>query len=214
MVKYLSKIIVVFYILSICTLESYSATNCQQTILTTVPSAINISAYNQSLSKGSIAPQTGNSTSPSASFNIKTNGEDCNYTYIVQAKVNTSDNGEVNAYFKNSNRDCIILGNVSSQNLPKNTSISNIKNGASNVSGNPNAIAYPLTNTLSNIESATMTNNTSYGGLCYVVKMGNSQNGNFVQTIGAAPISNTYSISNDRAGTYQAVITFTANRNP
>lgn len=212
--KYLFKIMTILLIFNCFAPHSYSATNFQQTIVTTVPAAVNISAYNQSLSKGTIAPQTGISSSPSASFNIKTNGEDCNYTYIVQAKVSTSNSGDVNAYFKNSNRDYIILGNVSSSNIPNTNSINNIKSGTPTSSGNPNAIAYPITNTLTNIESATMTNNSAYGGLFYSVNMGNSQNGNLVQTLGANPLTNTYSISNDRAGTYQAVITFTANRNP
>ena len=212
--KYLFKIITFLLIFNCFTQRSYSATNFQQTIITTVPTAVNISAYNHSLSKGTIAPQTGISSSPSASFNIKTNGEDCNYTYIMQAKVSTSNSGDVNAYFKNSNRDYIILGNVSSSNLPNTNSINNIKSGIPTLSGNPNAIAYPITNTLTNIESATMTNNSAYRGLCYSVRMGDSQNGNLVQTLGTTPLTNTYSISNDRAGTYQAVITFTANRNP
>lgn len=212
--KYLFKIMTILLIFNCFATHSYSTTNFQQTIVTTVPAAVNISAYNQSLAKGTIAPQTGISSSPSASFNIKTNGEDCDYTYIVQAKVSTSNSGDVNAYFKNSNRDYIILGNVSSSNIPNTNSINNIKSGTPTSSGNPNAIAYPITNTLTNIESATMTNNSAYGGLCYSVNMGNSKNGNLVQTLGANPLTNTYSISNDRAGTYQAVITFTANRNP
>lgn len=212
--KYLFILMAIIFILDICILQAYSATNFQQTIVTNVPSAVNISAINQSLSKGSIAPQTGNSTSPSATFNIKTNGEDCNYTYTMQAKVYSSDNGEVNAYFKNSNREYIILGNISSSNTPNINSINNIKSGTPNSSENPNAIAYPITNMLTNIESASMVNCSTTNGLCYSIKMGNSQNGNIRQTIGASPLSNTYSISNDRAGTYQAVITLTANRNP
>ena len=212
--KFLFKIMTILLIFNCLLQQSYGATNFQQTIVTNIPAAVNISAYNQSLSKGSIAPQTGNSTSPSASFNIKTNGDDCNYAYIIQAKVSTSNGGDVNAYFKNSNRDYIILGNVSSSNLPNTNSINNIKSGTPTTSGNPNAIAYPITNTLTNIESATMTNNSAYRGLCYSIKMGNSQNGNIIQTLGATPLTNTYSISNDRAGTYQATITFTANRNP
>lgn len=212
--KYLFKLMTILLIFNSFAPLSYCATNFQQTIVTDVSSAVNISAYNQSLSKGTIAPQTGISSSPSASFNIKTNGEDCNYTYIMQAKVSTSNSGDVNAYFKNSNRDYIILGNVSSSNLPNTNSINNIKSGTPTFAGNPNAIAYSITNTLTNIESATLTNNSAYGGLCYLVKMGNSQNGNLVQTLGSTPLTNTYSISNDRAGTYQAVITFTANRNP
>ena len=212
--KYLFTLILIIAITLICTTKTYSATTFQQTIVTAVPAAVNISAYNQSLSKGSIAPQTGISSSPSASFNIKTNGEDCNYTYIIQAKLTTANSGDVNAYFKNANRDYLILGNISSSNLPNTNSINNIKSSTPNASSNPNAIAYPINNILTNLSSATMINNSAYGGLCYSVKMGNSQNGNIVQNIGANPLTNTYSISNDRAGTYQAVITFTANRNP
>lgn len=182
--------------------------------MTNVPAAVNISVINQSLSKGSIAPQTGNSSSPSASFNIKTNGEDCNYTYTMQAKVYSSDNGDVNAYFKNSNREYIILGNISSSNIPAANSINNIKSGTPNSSENPNAIAYPITNMLTNIESASMINCNTGRGLCYSIQMGNSQNGNIRQMLGTSPLANTYSISNDRAGTYQAIITLTANRNP
>ena len=212
--KYLSKLMICITMLIVCSNKSYSATSFQQTIVTTIPSAVNISAYNQSLAKGSIAPQTGISTSPSASFNIKTNGEDCNYNYIVQAKLSTSNSRDVNAYSKISNRDYIILGNVSSGNYPNINAVNNIKSGTPTAAGNPNVIAYPINNILTNIDSATMVNNSAYGGLCYSVKMGNSQNGNFVQSIGSVPLNNTYSISNDRAGTYQAIVTFTANRNP
>ena len=212
--KYLFKQTAILFILNSFVTPTFCATNFQQTIVTTVPAAVNISAINQSLSKGSIAPQTGISTSPSASFNIKTNGEDCNYTYIAQAKLYTSDGGEVSAYVKNSNREYIILGNISTSNYPTLRSINNIKSGSPITSDNPNAIAYPITNNLSSIDSSTMVNNSAYGGLCYSIKMGNSQNGNIVQTLGATPLVNTYSISNDRAGTYQAIITLTANRNP
>lgn len=212
--KYLLKLMVIIILLNICTVKTYSATTFQQTIVTTVPAAVNISAYNQSLSKGTISAQTGVSSSPSASFNIKTNGDDCNYLYTLQAKLLTSNAGEVNAYFKNANKDYIILGNVTSSNLPSTNSINNIKSISPQTLENPNAIAYPINNVLTNIESATMINNPSDGGLAYSIKMGNSQNGNIVQTIGSNPLPNTYSISNDRAGTYQAIITFTANRNP
>ena len=212
--KYLCKGMILILIINTCVLKTFGDTTFQQTILTTVPGAVNISAINQSLSKGSIAPQTGISTAPSASFNIKTNGEDCNYNYILQAKTQNSNGGDVNAYFKNSNKEYIILGNISGTNLPNTNSINNIKSGAQNISGNPNAIAYPINNTLINIQSSTMNNNSNYGGLYYSIEMGNSQNGNFIQTLDTTPLTNTYSTSNDRAGTYQAIITLTASRNP
>ena len=68
----------------------------------------------------------------------------------------------------------------------------------------PRKLKVGFSNSSKNIVHAT------YRDMGFVAK----QNGNFVQTLGAAPLTNTYSISNDRAGTYQAVITFTASRNP
>lgn len=212
--KHSLKLILIILMLNCCKTHSLCATTFQQSIVTSVPAAVNVSAYNQSLSKGTINPQTGVSSSPSASFNIKTNGEDCNYTYTMQAKVATSSNGDVNAYFKNSNRDYIILGNISGANLPNLASVNNIKSSLPTASANSNAIAYPVNNILSNIQSANLVNNPACQGLCYRINMGNSQNGNIVQTLGANPLTSTYSISNDRAGTYQAVITISANRNP
>lgn len=210
----LAKKIVSTVILTNCSLISFGATSFKQVIVTTVPSAVNISAYNQSLSKGNISPQTGISSSPSASFNIKTNGEDCNYTYSVQAKLSTADNGDVNAYVKKGNKEYLILGNISSGNFPSLQSVNDIKNNNPTFENNANAIAYPIKNILNNIESASIRNNPNYNGIHYAIKMGNSQNGNFVQSIDSNPLINTYSITNDRAGTYQAIITFTANRNP
>ena len=212
--KYLLKAISVILLLNYCTISSFCATAYQQSLITTIPAAVNISAYNQSLSKGTINPQTGASSSPSASFNIKTNGEDCNYTYTMQAKVLTSGNGDTNAYFRNSNRDYIILGNVSGSYLPSLSAVNNIRSSAPAELNNANVIAYPITNALTNVQSANMTNNQLCQGLCYVIRMGNSQNGNIVQTLSAVPLKNTYSVANDRAGTYQAVITISATRNP
>lgn len=200
-------------VLLFCNLKCYSQTTFEQAITTTIPAAVNITAFNQALSKGVINPTTGNLSSLSASFNIQTNGEDCDYSYIVQAKLNTK-TGEANAYFRNSNKDYIILGNVSSSNLPTLNAINNIKSSTPTSSSNGNAIAYPITNVLTNVQSATMQTNSSYGGLYYAVQMGTSQNGNFVQTLGNVPLTNTYSIAADRAGTYQATVTFSAIRNP
>lgn len=209
----MKKIFKVLMVLLLCNLKCYSQNTFEQTITTTIPAAVNITAFNQALSKGVINPATGNLSSLSASFNIQTNGEDCDYNYIVQAKLNTK-TGETNAYFRNSNRDYIILGNVSSSNLPTLNAVNNIKSSTPSSSSNGNAIAYPITNILTNVQSAAMQTSSNYGGLYYNVQMGNSQNGNFVQTLGNVPLTNTYSIADDRAGTYQATVTFSAIRNP
>lgn len=192
----------------------YGATTFQQTLTTTVPASVNVTAINTGAATGTIDAATGNSSSPSASFRLQTNGADSNYTYIVQAKLLTSGGVQTNAYAKIGGVGYILLGNNDSTKYPTPAAVNNITGGVPTALNNANVIAYPITNTLNNLASATLTNLPVYGGLCYKVTTGSSKDGTLVQTVGAAPLSNTYSISNDRAGVYQAIVTFTANRNP
>lgn len=174
---------------------------------------MNVTAINTGAAIGTIDAFTGNSSSPSASFRLQTNGADTNYTYVVQAKLLTS-GGQQNAYAQIGGQGYILLGNNTFAYYPTTSAVSNITSGAPLASSNANVIAYPVTNTLTNLLSATLTNNPTYGGLCYIVKTGTSKDGTLKQTVGAAPLTNTYSIANDKPGVYQAVVTFTANRNP
>lgn len=192
----------------------YGATTFQQTIKTTVPAAVNVTTINTSAAQGTINPASGVSSSPAASFRLQTNGADTNYTYVVQSSVLTTGGTNVNAYAQIGANGYILLGNNSPTLYPTTSAVNNIKSGTPTASNNANVIAYPLTNTLNNLASATLTNNAAYGGLCYIVKTGTSKDGTLVQTVGANPLANTYSLTNDRAGVYQAVVTFSAIRNP
>ena len=192
----------------------FGATTFQQTLTTTVPASVNVTAINTGAATGTINASTGNSSSPSASFRLQTNGADTNYTYVVQAKLLVSGGNQQNAYVQIGGLGYILLGNNSPTNYPTPASVNNITSGTPTASNNANVIAYPVTNTLTNLSSITLTNNPNYGGLCYIVKTGTAKDGTLVQTIGAIPLANTYSNLNDRAGVYQAVVTFTANRNP
>lgn len=192
----------------------FGAATFQQTLTTTIPAAVNVTAINTAAAAGTINASTGNSSSPSASFRLQTNGADTNYTYVVQAKLLTSGGNQTNAYAQIGGTGYILLGNNSSSNYPTPAAVNNITGGTPASANNANVIAYPITNTLTNLSSATLTNNTAYGGLCYIVKTGTSKDGTLTQTLGAGPLANTYSISNDRAGVYQAIVTFSANRNP
>lgn len=192
----------------------YGATTFQQTLTTTVPASVNVTSINTGSATGTINATTGNSSSPSASFRLQTNGADTNYTYVVQAKLLVTGGTQQNAYAQIGGQAYILLGNNSPTHYPTPAAVMNIKGGTPVAANNANVIAYPVTNTLTNLSSATLTNNTAYGGLCYIVKTGTSKNGTLVQTVGTAPLANTYSFSNDRAGVYQATVTFTANRNP
>ena len=190
----------------------FGATTFQHTLTTTVPASVNVTAINSAAATGTIDASTGNSSSPSASFRLQTNGADTNYTYVVQAKVLVSAGNQQNAYAQIGGNGYILLGNNSTYPTP--AAINNITGGTPTSANNANVIAYPVANTLTNLASATLTNNPAYGGLCYIVKTGTSKDGTLKQTVGASPLANTYSISNDRAGVYQAVVTFSANRNP
>lgn len=194
--------------------DCFALTSLQQIITTTVPAAVNITALNPAAANGTINPQTGNSSSPSASFQLQTNGLDEKYTYVVQATVQTTGNVVANAYAQISSQEYIMLGNNASTLYPTIAAVSNITSGSPVAANNPNVIAYPISNTINNLASMTLTNNATYGGLCYIVKTGASKNGTLTQTVGVAPLSGTYSVGNDRAGTYQAIVRFTAKRNP
>ncbi len=204
----------ILFCLLITALRCYSATTFQQTIRTTVPAAVNVTAINIPAAQGTINPSTGISSSPAASFNLQTNGADTNYTYVIQSSLLTTGGTSVNAYAQIAAQGYILLGNNSPAKYPTTNAVNNIKNGTPTASNNANVIAYPINNTLNNLNSAVLTNNPTYGGLCYIVKTGTSKNGTIIQTVGSTPLSNTYSIVNDRAGIYQATITFSANRNP
>lgn len=194
--------------------DCLAATTFQHTIITTCPPAVNVTAFNTSAASGTINPQTGNSSSPAASFRLQTNGIDAKYTYVVQAKLLTTGGTQTNAYAQISSQGYIMLGNNSPALYPTTAAVSNITGGSPTAASNANVIAYLVTNTLNNLQSATLTNNATYGGLCYIVKTGSNRNGTLVQTLSAAPRANTYSFANDKAGIYQATVTFTANRNP
>lgn len=209
-IKILYSIIFLFSV----SLKASAIATFVQTIATTVPPAVNVTSLNPSQAQGTINAQTGNSSSPSVSFQIQTNGTDANYTYVVQSTLLTTGGVNVNAYSQIGAQGYLMLGNNNPTLYPTAVGVTNITAGTPAPALNPNVIAYPITNSLNNLSSATLSTNVLYGGLYYLIKTGTSQNGTITQTLGAAPLGNTYSIQNDRAGTYQAVLTFTANRNP
>lgn len=209
-IKILFSIIFLFSV----SLKASAVATFVQTIRTNVPSAVNVTSLNPSQAQGTINAQTGNSSSPSVSFQLQTNGADDDYKYVLQSTLLTTGGVNVNAYAKIGTQGYLMLGNNNPTLYPTAAGVSNITAGTPTASLNPNVIAYPVTNLLTNLASATLSTSATYGGLYYSIKTGTSQNGTIQQTLGVAPLANTYSIQNDRAGTYQAVLTFTANRNP
>lgn len=199
--------------LSHTVLECNAYAEFQQTIITTVPAAVAITAINTELAKGTVNPQTGSHPGLYANFELLTNGADANYDYVVTASLQTSDSGNVNAYSQNSGSSYILLGNNTPSLYPSLAAVNNIKGGSPSSAQNPNVIAYPVSTSVSGLSSATFTNNTTYGGLCFIIKTGTSQQGTVSQSISSAPLANTYSFA-DCAGTYESTVTFSAYRKP
>ena len=205
--KYLCSVLLI-----LASPKAFGLAEFQHTIQTVVPAAVDVSSINTSASSGTIDPETGISSAPFVTFQIQTNGNDDKYDYILTAKINTSDSGNLNAYSQNGSTAYLLIGNITK--LPASSAINDIKTNSPTTVNNKNVIAYPITNTLTNLSSATLTNNATYGGLCYVIKTGSNQKGTIKQAIGTTPVNNTYSVTTDTAGTYQAVLTLSANRKP
>lgn len=194
-------------------LPSWGASTLSQTMITTCPPAVNVTAINPSLASGTIDPNTGNNTGLQGQFQLQTNGADSNYNYVLQATVATTGGVNTNALFVSGSTPYIIMGNNNLALMPTVAAIANIKSSPTQ-GGNPNSIAYPTNVGVTNLQSATLTNNATYGGYYYKILTGASQNGTAAQSVSSAPLANTYYVGEDRPGTYQAVLTFSALRLP
>lgn len=156
-----------------------------------------------------INPENGNHSGLNASFTLQTNGSDENYIYILGSKIISSGNVEVPAY--SADGKALLFGRIGEEEyLPTTEAIEDAKNGGSN---NPNVIAYPCTITISEPMTAEFQTDIDLDGETvdgYVVKVNTASEGVLDQKISGSPVSGTYSPALDMAGTYKAVVYFTA----
>ena len=196
--NFLKSLILITTVL-ISTVQTYGYAEVEQSVTTDVQPSVAISKL-ASQEAGTIDPTTGASSGLNASFKLQTNGNDENYDFVVSAKINTID-GEVSAYGQNG---CLLFGNTIA--LPTSSAIENAKMGNKK---NPNVIAYPLNMSITSPMSVEFGNSPIYGD-SWIVKVNSGTEGTLTQSIGQAPVNNTYSIGEDEAGTYSATVMFTA----
>lgn len=177
--------------------------DCVLTVV--VPSAAIVNTVPSALNNSSINPQSGAHTGLQAVFNIKTNGDDDTYDFVLSSSILT-DAGEKNGYFLKDGDLYLILANK--ERLPDSGSFADISSGG--VQRNKNMIAYHV---LENSEFQTEYK-TYNGNLCCKFLSGGRQNFNFSQHIGSTPLAGTYSLEDDGAGVYEAVITMNIYRKP
>ena len=181
--------------------KTYGYAEAEQSVLTDVQPAVAIEKQSSSIETGSVNAENGSHTGLSSIFSIQTNGSDDDYDFIITSKILT-DGGEVSAY---GNNGTLLFGHTFV--TPTQAAIDDAKNGGNK---NVNVIAYPISTAITNPMEVNFENNYGVYGDCYVVRVNGGTEGTVTHTVGQNPISGTYSIGQDQAGTYQAVVTFTA----
>jgi len=197
----ISKLLIFLITVTLGTVKAYGYAEAEQSVSTTVQPTVAVEKLSSSIETGSVNPQTGVHTGLSSIFSLQTNGDDDDYDFIITSKI-LSSGEEVSAY---GNDGSILFGHTLA--TPTADAVSDAKAGGSN---NKNVIAYPVT--LSVVSPMTAEFEKDYGlyGDCYAVKVNGGTGGNVTHIVGQTPISGTYSVGQDQAGTYQAVVTFTA----
>lgn len=182
--------------------KAFGYAEVEQAVTLSVQPAVSIQKT-ISTENGTINPRTGAHTGLNASFSLQTNGTDDDYDFIIGSKIQAADGNEVSAYTDNG---ALLFGNTTS--LPSISAINDAKQGGKD---NSNVIAYPLemvtTNSMEVTYQASKT--TDEGTGCYVILAKDAQEGTVTQTVGATPITDTFSFA-DEAGVYKSTVYFTA----
>ena len=173
---------------------------------TEAPLTVSIEKSASSVENASIDVSTGINTGTllQSVFALQTNGTDNDYNFIMTSSV-PIDGGIASGYASVGGRTALLFGNTT--NLPTESDISDAKLGGRK---NNNVIAYPIT--LLPTSPMTAQYYASYGSYkdCVVVKLNGATSGTVTQTVNSAPISGTYIIGQDTAGTYTTTVTLSA----
>lgn len=195
------KTLAIITLLALCAGKSYAdGTEITQVLHASIQPSVSISKTAASVEGGAIDPVTGNNSGVKSVFSIVTNGNDSDYDFYLSSTF-PIDGDARSAYDGSGN---IIFGNLS--HLPTEEAVNNALTSGTN---NPNVILYPVTVVTSDPLTVASTTHATYGN-CYKVTLHDAQEGTLTHTIGTTPVTNTYILSQDAEGSYQATVTFTA----
>ena len=196
---------VIFLILLLTAPACSGAAVLDSRLVTIVPSAAVVKSVPGIKNNSVIDPQNGFHSGLEAVFNIKTNGDDSAYDFVLSSAIETS-HGVKNGYFLKDGKLYLMLSNK--DRLPLSSAVFDIVSGSPE--NNPNIIAYPVVN-LSGGEFKIQNYN---GELCCRIFSCGQQEMTVAQYIGSTPLTRTYSIEQDSAGMYEAVLTLNIYRKP
>lgn len=196
---------VIFLILLLTAPACSGAAVLDSRIVTIVPDAAVVKSVSGIKNNSVIDPQNGFHSGLEAVFDIKTNGDDSAYDFVLSSAIETS-HGVKNGYFLKDGKLYLMLSNK--DRLPLSSAVFDIVSGSPE--NNPNIIAYPVVN-LSGGEFKIQNYN---GELCCRIFSCGQQEMTVAQYIGSTPLTRTYSIEQDSAGMYEAVLTLNIYRKP
>ncbi len=196
---------VIFLILLLTAPACSGAAVLDSRLVTIVPSAAVVKSVPGIKNNSVIDPQNGFHSGLEAVFDIKTNGDDSAYDFVLSSAIETS-HGVKNGYFLKDGKLYLMLSNK--DRLPLSSAVFDIVSGSPE--NNPNIIAYPVVN-LSGGEFKIQNYN---GELCCRIFSCGQQEMTVAQYIGSTPLTRTYSIEQDSAGMYEAVLTLNIYRKP
>ena len=166
---------------------------------------ISIEKNASSCEEGEVNVTTGRISSTLRSvFTLQTNGTDDDYDLIMTSTL-TTDSDTVSAYGLSGGKPTLLFGNIT-----RPPSASDVANAKAAGNYNRNVIAYPINLIPSSPVTATYHQSYSTYGDCVVVKLNGSTAASVMQTVNDTPVSGTYVVGQDTAGTYKATVTFTA----
>lgn len=199
------NILLILLIAAFCGLgQAYADVEVEQELDVDVLPTVTITKSAESVESGTLNSTNGSITGTGVKsvFTLQTNGTDDDYEFVMSSTIQV-DGNIVSAYTPHGD---ILFGNITV--LPTTEAVNNAK---SRLTGNANVIAYPVTVlTEGSMTSEFHYNNATYGDYYKIMVNNDQEQRKVTHRINSTPVTNSYNVSEDEAGTYQAIITFTS----
>lgn len=196
--------VILLFFLYISAPACFGAAVYESTLTVVIPPAASAESIQTGKNSTVINPKDGTHTGLEAVFNIKTNGDDSVYDFILSGTINTNQ-GDTSGCFIKDGKLYIMLANTAHP-----PDISAISNLISNTGENKNLIAYEIFD-----NSGANAKYINRNGIpCKKIECGGKENFSVHEYILQTPYHGSYSIQDDSPGIYEAVMTFNIYRKP